>query len=164
MAMFHFSSDRMVREYSSRFYIPASRSFNILTQDSSKKAKELALKQQRLVSLWKDIRLSRPSLITDEDFTVGDTFRVTIEIILGELTPDDVLVQIYHGKVGAAEDLEGSRPENMWLQETIAPGRHIYACTINCSDSGRFGYTARVIPNGDAVLSQTPNLITWADA
>jgi starch phosphorylase len=50
----------------------------------------------------------------------------------------------------------------MWLQETIAQGTHIYACTITCSDSGRFGVTARVIPKGDEVLSNTPHLITWA--
>jgi starch phosphorylase len=58
--------------------------------------------------------------------------------------------------------VEGSRAETMWLQETVSEGAHIYACTITCSDSGRFGYTARVIPRGDEALSHTPGLITWA--
>ena len=162
MAIIDFSSDRMVRDYSSRFYIPASRNFKVLTEDSAWKAKELALTQSRLISLWDNIRLSRPRLTTETDFTVGDTFRITVEVFLGELTPDEIEVQVYHGKLKATDDLEGSRPESMWLQETVSEGRHIYACTITCSDSGRFGYTARVIPKGDEVLMNTPGLITWA--
>ncbi len=162
MAIMDFSSDRMVREYSSRFYIPAAKNFKTLTEDSAEKAKELALTQSRLSSLWSKIHLSRPQLTTEPDFTVGDTFRITIEVYLGELTPDEVEVQVYHGKVRTSVKLEGSRAENMWLQETISEGVHIYACTITCSDSGRFGYTARVIPKGDKVLRNTPGLITWA--
>ncbi len=162
MALINFSSDRMVREYSEKFYIPASRNFKRLTDDSSQKAKELARRQSRLTSLWGGIRLLKPTLITADDFTVGDTFRITIKVFLGELTSQEVEVQVYHGKIKFSDEPEGSRTEAMWLQETISEGIHIYACTITCSDSGRFGYTARVIPKGDDVLKNTPGLITWA--
>ena len=162
MAISDFSSERMVREYSTRFYIPAAGNFNILIRDSASKARELARTRLRLAQLWKHIRLSEPKLAIDADFMVGDTFRITIEVFLGELSPDDVEVQIYHGRVRNSDLLEGSRAETMWLQETVSEGTHIYACTITCSDSGRFGYTARVIPGGDQVLSNTPGLITWA--
>jgi len=162
MAIMDYSSDRMVREYSARYYIPAVRNFSRLTADSALKAKELALVQSRLLSLWGAIRLSAPKLATESEFTVGDTFRITIQIFLGELSPEDVEVQVYHGKIRSSDYVEGSRAETMWLQETVSEGTHIYACTITCADSGRFGYTARVIPKGDEVLSHTPGLITWA--
>ncbi|MBC8441266.1 MAG: alpha-glucan family phosphorylase [Deltaproteobacteria bacterium] len=163
MAILDFSSDRMVREYSTRFYIPAARNFKLLTDESARKTKELALTQSRLTSLWNGIRLSKPEVTTGIDFIVGDTFRITLKVFLGELTPEEVEVQIYHGKIRSSDHLEGSRAETMWLQETTAEGTHIYACTITCSDSGRFGYTARVIPKGDEVLKNTPGLITWAN-
>ena len=162
MAIMDYSSDRMVREYSARYYVPASRNFSQLTADSAQKAKELALVQSRLIALWGGIRLSPPKLATESEFTVGDTFRITIQIILGELSPEEVEVQIYHGKIRSSDYVEGSRAETMWLQETVSEGTHIYACTITCADSGRFGYTARVIPKGDEALSHTPGLITWA--
>ncbi|OQY50561.1 MAG: alpha-glucan phosphorylase [Desulfobacteraceae bacterium 4572_89] len=163
MAISDFSSDRMVREYSTRYYVPASKNFKLLTEDSAEKARELAKVQSRLTTLWGSIELSKPKVITDVDFTVGDTFRITLEVFLGELIPEEVEVQIYHGKLRPSDQLEGSRAETMWLQETISQGTHIYACTITCSDSGRFGYTARVIPKGDEVLKNTPGLITWAN-
>ncbi|MCK5349781.1 MAG: alpha-glucan family phosphorylase, partial [Desulfobacula sp.] len=136
MAIIDFSSDRMVREYSARYYIPASTNFKLLTDDSAWKAKELALTQSRLISLWSGIRLLTPKLTTQSDFTVGDTFRITLKVFLGELSPEEVEVQIYHGKLRSSDHLEGSRAEIMWLQETIDEGTHIYACTITCSDSG----------------------------
>jgi len=163
MAMFDFSSDRMVREYSTRYYIPAARNFKHLTADSALKAKELAKTQSRLISLWSSIVLSKPALVTEADFSVGDTFRITLKVFLGDLTPEEVEVQVYHGKLRASDEFEGSRAETMWLQETLSQGMYVYACTITCSDSGRFGYTARVIPMGDEVLSHTPGLITWAN-
>jgi len=163
MAIIDFSSDRMVREYSSRFYIPALRYFRQLTKDSAWKAKEFALTESRLTSLWDCIQLSKPQLSTKADFTVGDTFRITLKAFLGELTPEEVEIQVYHGKVRTSDRLEGSRAENMWLQESLGEGFYMYACTIICSDAGRFGYTARVIPKGDEALTHTPGLITWAD-
>jgi starch phosphorylase len=153
----------MVRDYSNRYYVPAARNFKHLTENFAEKARELAQIQARLISLWHVIVISPPTLATDPDFLVGDTFRVTLKVFLGELSPEEVAVQVYHGKLRASDEFEESRGENMRLQETLSPGVYLYACTITCSDSGRFGYTARVIPGGDEVLSHTPGLITWVN-
>jgi starch phosphorylase len=161
MAITDFSSDHMVREYTSRFYMPAAGNLRELTEDSARKARDLALTQSRLNALWSHIRVSEPRIKPGGDFAVGDTFSVVLEVFLGELSPDEVEVQVYHGRLKGTGDLENSRAETMKLQSTIAPGTHVYGCRVVCSDSGRFGYTARVIPRGDAVLRNTPGLITW---
>ncbi len=161
MAITDFSSDRMVREYSNRFYIPAARNLAQLTENAARKAKDLALTQSRLNALWSHIRLSKPKITPSSDFAVGESFSIVLEVFLGELTPEEVEVQIYHGKLRGSGQMDGSRAETMELQNSIASGTHIYGCRVICSDSGRFGYTARVIPNGDPVLSNTPGLITW---
>ncbi|HSL62285.1 MAG TPA: alpha-glucan family phosphorylase [Desulfotignum sp.] len=164
MAITDFSSDRMVREYCGRFYIPAAQNLKALTEHSAAKAKELALTQSRLNALWSHIRVSRPRITPVSNFAVGDTFSVVLEVFLGELTPDEVEVQIYHGRLRGTGDLEGSRAETMELQHTVSPGTHVYGCQVVCMDSGRFGYTARVIPSGDDVLRNAPGLITWVAA
>ncbi|MBU1195405.1 MAG: alpha-glucan family phosphorylase [Proteobacteria bacterium] len=162
MAMTDFSSDHMVREYSNRYYLPALINLRTLTQNSSEKARELALTQSRLKELWRYIWLSAPRIHEASDFKVGDTFRLTLEVFLGDLTPEEVEVQIYHGKLRGAGHLEGSRPETMQLEKQLEPGKYLYVSTLVCSDSGRFGYTARVIPSGDEILRHTPLLVTWA--
>ncbi|MCA1785210.1 MAG: DUF3417 domain-containing protein, partial [Desulfobacteraceae bacterium] len=147
-----------------RFYIPAAINLKMLTQNGAKKAKELALTQSRLNALWSHIRLSRPRITPSTDFAVGDTFSIILEVFLGELAPEEVEVQIYHGKLRGTGQMESGRAEIMELQNTGTAGTHIYGCQVICSDSGRFGYTARVIPKGDDVLRNTPGLITWFEA
>ncbi len=163
MAMTEFSSDHMVREYSNRYYLPALMNLKRLVSDKASQARELALTLSRLKALWSKIRLTTPKIETSADFKVGDTFNLTLEVFLGELEPEEVEVQIYHGKLRGGGQMEGSRPETMQLERMIEPGYYRYSSTLVCSDSGRFGYTARVIPSGDDVLRHTPGLVTWAN-
>ncbi len=163
VAMTNFSSDHMVREYSTRYYLPAIRNLRQLTQDSASKARELALTQSRLKTLWSAIWLFTPKITSVSDFKVGDTFDLSLEVSLGELTPEEVEVQIYHGKLGGTGRIEGRRPETMQLEKELGSGKYLYVSTLVCSDSGRFGYTARVIPSGDDILRHTPGLVTWAN-
>ena len=55
-----------------------------------------------------------------------------------------------------------SRVEAMRVLEDHGNGDYIYGCTITCPASGRFGFTARIIPAGDNWIKYTPGLITWA--
>jgi starch phosphorylase len=162
MAIMDYSSDHMVREYSKRFYLPAIKSMKGLTDLDSQKAKELAIARERLESLWADIRLSQPEPESGSELRVGDDFTMTLEVDLGQLTPDEVEVQLYHGRLAGDGQLEGSRPETMRIRQALTQTSYLYECRVTCSDSGRFGYTARVIPNGDNIMCQTPGLITWA--
>jgi len=163
MALLNFSSHRMVKDYTDRFYVPASINIKKLTDNNSRQAIELSETKAKLVKLWKDIRIEKPLFAAKENLIVGDTFRMTANVYLGELTPDDVEVQIYFGKLTSLEQRSGGRTRQMNLYDKSEDGTCIYACTLTCTDSGRFGYTARVIPLGDHILRSTPSLITWAE-
>lgn len=163
MAISDFSSDHMVREYADRFYLPALHCMAELTRDEAARARELAARKHRLETLWQVIHLAEPVVHASEDLKVGDAFTITLEVFLGDLGPEEVEVQLYHGRIRAGGSLEGSRPETMDLKEHLGQDRYLYECTVTCSDSGRFGYTARVIPGGDRMLRNTPGLISWVD-
>jgi starch phosphorylase len=50
----------------------------------------------------------------------------------------------------------------MEIKERLEDNACVYVCSLTCSDAGRFGYTARVIPQGDEILKASPGLMTWA--
>jgi starch phosphorylase len=50
----------------------------------------------------------------------------------------------------------------MRVIEDLGGGRYTYGCTIRSDSSGRFGFTARVLPRGDDLIRFMPGLITWA--
>ncbi|MEA1969016.1 MAG: alpha-glucan family phosphorylase, partial [Thermodesulfobacteriota bacterium] len=162
MALLNFSSHRMVREYTKRFYIPSFLNMNRLTANGAWEARELAGSKKRVEALWKDITIEKPSVVSKENYLVGDTFRITAKVSLGDLSPDDVVVQIYFGRMKSFDYLEQGQIREMNIHKELDHGVFVYACSITCSDSGRFGYTARVIPKGDNFFQNSPGLITWA--
>jgi len=162
MAMESFCSLRMVSDYEKRYYIPAARRQDALLAEKAEEAKRLAAQSNRLRTLWKNIEIKTPIRDSSEAYRVGDSFRVTSEVNLGEFRPDEVDVELYYGHLESLEKLSASRIEPMTVVEEKGDGKYLYGCNLNCDISGRFGFTVRVLPAGDARVKSTPRLLTWA--
>jgi starch phosphorylase len=162
MAMESFCSLRMVSDYEKRYYIPAAGRWDALLAEKAEEAKRLAAQIKRLRTLWKNIEIKSPRRDTSGPYHVGDSFRVTSEVNLGEFKPDEVDVELYYGHLESLEKLSASLIEPMKVVEESGDGNYLYGCELNCDISGRFGFTVRVSPAGDARIKSTPNLLTWA--
>ena len=162
MAMESYCSLRMVSEYESRYYIPSARRWDSLTADDAGEARELAEQRKRLRSLWQDIRINPPARLSPGPYRVGEAFRVTSEVYLGELQPGEVDVELYYGHLKALEEVSASHIEQMTVLEDRGDGNYLYGCELACEISGRFGYTVRVAPRGDERIKSTPKLLVWA--
>jgi starch phosphorylase len=152
----------MVSDYEKLYYIPAARRQDALLAEKAEEAKRLAAQSNRLRTLWKNIEIKSPRRDTSGPYHVGDSFRVTSEVNLGEFKPDEVDVELYYGHLESLEKLSASLIEPMKVVEESGDGNYLYGCELNCDISGRFGFTVRVSPAGDARIKSTPNLLTWA--
>jgi starch phosphorylase len=161
-AMLDFCSLRMVSEYNERFYIPAAKRLKSLLENNAKEAKNLAAQRERLSANWDSIRIEPPVRETDGPFRAEEAFRVNAIVHLGKLSPEEVEVQLFYGKLKAIDKLSESHTEEMTIKEERGNGKYLYACTITCNASGRYGFTARVTASGDDGIRFTPGLITWA--
>jgi starch phosphorylase len=162
MAMDKFCSLRMVGEYEERFYFPAAKRLETLVKNKAREAKQIATQIKRFRSLWKQIQISPPIRQNTGIFRVGDSLEVTSEVTLGELTPDEVDVELYYGHMKTLDALEVSNVEPMTVREDRGNGQYLYDCAISCELSGRFGCTVRATPHGDERIKSTPGLLTWA--
>ena len=160
--MLGFGSQLMVSKYAERFYRPAAAQNHALLANKAKSAKNLAKQHERLNSNWKKIHISQPVPEKAGPFRVGETFQVTCEVDLGALTPDEVDVEIYYGLVKSIDTLTASETELMQVAEDRSNGKFMYSCSLTCRISGRYGFTARVIPRGDDCIRFEPGLISWA--
>jgi starch phosphorylase len=93
---------------------------------------------------------------------VGDSFQVTVEVVLGELRPDEVDIELYYGLYKSFTELTDSRVIPMQVMQERDAGQYLYGCRIACEAAGRFGFSVRATPHGDAWIKLTPGLITWA--
>jgi starch phosphorylase len=162
MAMESFCSLRMVSDYEKRYYIPAARRWDELLAEKATEAKRLTVQINRIRKLWKNIKIGLPQGDSSGPYRVGDSFRVTSEINLGELRPDEVEVELYYGHLESLEKLSSSRIEPMMVLEERGDEIYLYGCDLHCDVSGRFGFTVRVTPVGDTRIKTTPGLLTWA--
>jgi starch phosphorylase len=162
MGMQDYCSMRMVDEYEKRFYIPAAKRFDELIAHNAEEARNQAIKHKRFRDLWNNVSISRPVRDSEGPFRVGETFRATSEVYLGELSPDEVEALFCYGHIKSMGTLGDARTEQMTVCKELGEGRYLYECTITCSDSGRYGFTARVEPRADDWIKFTPGLITQA--
>ncbi len=87
--------------------------------------------------------------------------QVTARVKLGRLNPDDVAVEIYHGRVDSAGNIENGQVQKMAYQQNVGTdGVSLFAGAIPCRISGRHGFALRIMPrHADLVEPYEPGLI-----
>jgi starch phosphorylase len=162
IALREYSGFRMVDEYDRRFYWPASRRHDELLIDGASQARDLVRLSNRFLTLWKGIRIKQPVQDTEGPFRVGDSFHTTVVVNLGQLLPEEVDVELFYGHVKGFDVISDGHVQLMGMEKDLGDGKYLYACTVSCDRSGRFGFTARATPRADHWIKNRPGLITWS--
>ncbi|MDA8141720.1 MAG: alpha-glucan family phosphorylase [Desulfobacteraceae bacterium] len=162
MAMAEFCSHRMVGEYQLRYYLQAVQRQRELLANEAAEAKRLAVLHKRLKDLWKEIRVEVPERDHEGPFQVEDAFNVSTMVHLGSLKPEEVDVELYYGPMRRTAELDKGFTQQMNMLEDRGNGKYLYRCTVTCRDSGRYGFTVRVLPRADDWIRFSPGLISWA--
>lgn len=160
---YFFNTNRMVAEYTDRFYVPLASRYHQLVADDFARAKDLAAWRERLVRDWAQIRVDSVNGQLPAQIPVGQTFTAHAEVYLGVIRPEDVRVEIYLGLVDPSGELVPARPVAMQVSKDLGGQRYLYEADAQCSMSGLHGYTVRVLPyHRDLVTPFQPGLIRWA--
>lgn len=155
-----FSTDRMVSEYVERFYIPTGRRYKAMAQD--KGLEDIALWKKKVRQHWSEVQVIDVTAPATADARMGHPFAVSARVRLGNLAPNDVDVQLYHGVLDAKDELHGAESMSM-VQMGGADGVFSYHVNVPFENSGRHGYTVRVIPKHERVMiPHELTLISWA--
>ena len=159
-----FNTNRMIREYTERFYLPAQNKFQTLFEQNQKQAKELAKWKTHMNKNWPEIKFLDIKSDGSSEKQVGSQININVKIKLGTLTPDDLSVEIYHGYIRPDNKIADGDIEIMTCSETNGDNIYSFAGTITCHFSGLYGYTVRVIPkNPNLAHPHDTGLILWAD-
>jgi starch phosphorylase len=140
---------RMVRQYTADLYGPASRSSRALAGPDEHPfagAVGLAAWKQRVARAWPAVRVELVET-DDGEQSPGMKLAVRAGVALGELTPDDVAVEVVYGQAG--DDDEIADPVYAALALEALPGPDSvawYGGEVILGRPGAFGYTVRVLP------------------
>ncbi|MBS1712016.1 MAG: alpha-glucan family phosphorylase [Armatimonadetes bacterium] len=156
-----FSTLRMVREYCSRFYVPASRSFSRLTENGLERAKHALVWRDRVAGAWDKVRVAHVSDEAGPSIALGSEFEIHAEIELGDLQPSDVRVQALVGRVKSNRELTEITVVD--LEPAGSQGLvQVFKGRAGCLHPGAKGYLVRVVPaNEDVNVPSELSLVAW---
>jgi glycogen phosphorylase len=157
-----FTTTRMVREYTERFYVPSHKLWHRMVDGDLRGARELWSWKERVRKAWPQVRVAQVSQKTPENVRVGDAVRVTATVELGELSPEDVVVELYYGPTGGALELDRGQVMRMKVEEQEGAGRYRYGGEIPTHESGAHAYAVRVMPYSAAMSHPyETSLVRW---
>ncbi len=183
-------ASRMVREYVTELYVPAARSSRTLASPAAvaaaaqagaaggvggsspqagaasfAAARELAAWKRRVTKAWPAVRIEHIEAETVEP-GLGSTLAVRASVALGELSPDDVAVEIVYGRAGEDDEIRDPScgvlsPEGPSSggaggasPQVSTEGVVRYSGEVELSRPGPFGYTIRVLPRHSLLASR----------
>jgi starch phosphorylase len=141
---------RMVRQYTTDLYLPAAHSSRKLAGGEGTAkfagAAEFAAWQERVERAWPSVNIELVET-DDGEQSPGEKLAVRAGVALGELTPDDVIVEAAYGRVGADDEIvDPVRSELVLESQPGADGVAWYSGEAMLGQPGTFGYTVRVLP------------------
>jgi len=157
-----FNTDRMVQEYAGNFYVPARTQYEQLKANNYERGTALAHWRDRLKAKWNQITIKTIEANGHQKWFVGENLPVTVTVQLGELSCDDVSVELYVGQINPEYQIDNGTALPMTSTGKGENGEAVYKGEIPCSMSGRHGFAVRVLPrHEDLTDPYSLKLICW---
>lgn len=140
-----FSTHRMVKEYAQKYYLPALKRYDLVSKNDLKQTNTLISYKKRIWKNWANVNIFDTKVDTPDQLSNGDEILARANVYLGELSPEDVIVQAYYGDWGHDGSIQNGRTWNLDLVNSDNSIAH-YEAKFPADGSGMFGMTFRVIP------------------
>lgn len=140
-----FNASRMVHEYVSKFYLPASRQGRLFAENGFARARALASWKAHVRQGWPKVtarRLDAPQ----RRIQFGDSLRVEVGVQLNGLAPGDVTVELLLSHDGLDPDCGAARQELVSTGALTAAGEHVFALELGPELCGKLDYRIRAYP------------------
>jgi starch phosphorylase len=159
-----YNTQRMVKQYTEGFYVPAFARYQRLAGDGQARARALAAWRQRVEARWPQVRAEAVDGEIPGGIQVGQELCLQAKVRRDGLAADDIAVQLYLGRLDAQGAFLDAAATPMRRVGSDGEGADLFeAGATSCGKSGLHGYTMRVLPDHpDLNTPFLPGLITWA--
>ncbi len=125
-----FNTQRMEEQYAQELYIPEAQRYQALNANQQQGAKDLSAWLDKIRQRWGQVRITAVHSDAQDNLPVGAKINIQALVSLGELQPDDILVQVYFGLVSAQGDIVDYRIFDMATESRDPNGQYIYSTAI----------------------------------
>ncbi len=159
-----FNTNRMVEEYTERFYLPAILQWNWLAAENWAEARKLAQWRRKITAAWKEVRIVALGSEQAAHQLVGDKLKIQAHLQIGSLSPDDLNVELFYGPLTPEGEIYNAQTAVLLPVGATPDGPHVFEGTLNCANTGNHGLTVRVMPYHRGLIDKfAMGLVTWLE-
>ena len=157
-----FNTNRMIEDYTRKFYIPSMELTEKMKANNYELAKNKTNWQSNIEKNW-----SKVSIINTDDnvgnktIQIGSPMKIRVKVNLAGIAPEDVFVQIYEGYLNTKNVLSDETFTNMKMVSKEQDGAYIYEIETPTRMVGHCGYTVRIVPQYMDKVEYLPGIIKW---
>lgn len=159
----YFNTHRMLQEYTDEMYMPCYDRVRKMSEKNFEAGLKFAAWRGKVESSWSAVEI-REVKVSQTQIKVGTEFEVTAVVKLGQLTPEDVQVQLYYAKQGTHGEF-GAGGESIAMNSGKAngDGTYSFSARLSYNTSGERALSVRVLPKHELLPSPfLPGIIRWA--
>jgi len=157
-----FNTNRMVGEYTDKFYVPGNLRYQALSENDRGRAKILASWLEEFRACWPNLRVESVDSADPAEHHVGELLDVKVSLFLDKLKANDVAVEAFYGSVGNNGLINSGETVRLKVIHE-EPSRATFQGTLKLGESGRVGFAVRVLPcHPDLVHPILTGHILWA--
>src|SRR5450432_2228622 len=156
-----FSMRRMIKEYTTRFYVPEIQQGEQVEQNHYERARTLATWKEHVRHGWENLELYVDGR-REGQLSLGESIDIRAWIRMSELKPDDLSVELVYGTV-KDELAEAQHTIPMTYIRRELDGSYRYEIHLQPPESGSIAYNVRVVPCHPELSEKYDlGLIRWA--
>ena len=156
-----FNTNRMVKEYYEKFYVPAHNYSLGLAEPG--KVQTVAQWRLNIRENWYRVSVTDTTPAPSEAILMGAQVNFKARVFLGKLKPEDVQVEVFMGRRGNVGGIE--KLAAITMNCTGQEGdMYLYEASASPENSGRQDYALRVLPKNDSIPHVfMPFFIRWEE-
>jgi starch phosphorylase len=155
-----FNTNRMIEEYTRKFYIPTSIEHNRMMQNNFEIANKKAQWLQNIYSSWDNVKIISYTDNMPKNVKISDEVTINARVYLGELSPDNIAVQVYSGYIDTNKAINNAVVNEMYLV-TKDGDNYVFEAKTIIDKVGKNGYTIRILPKYNGEIQYIPQIIKW---
>ena len=158
----HFTMKRQLDDYYEKFYSKLSEHTDLLISNNMENLNRLVQWKGKMLAYWGNIEVIGNTLPSDPDstFYLGSTGTVELKVNLGNITPDDVKVELVFTRHNGDRMVFFSKHKFDFIG--TEHGITTFRCTINAKEAGVWNCAIRMIPQHPLLAHDMElNLVKW---
>lgn len=159
-----YNTSRMLCDYLNNLYIPQIRLANS-SYANKEEVEQFSEWKNNLIANWNNVSISSSLIGNEVSINAGNSLELSCTVSLGNIPPESVSVEVYYGRFINGEKILNSAFKEMTLANDLGNSTYEYKTSITIDNGGNYGYTFRILPNHDMLISKHDmSLVKWLES